>query len=352
MTLNGVNSSEDPATGIVKQFTIPVLYGVGSGGCRIAASIVSGRGMPGGRRQRLDTFAVCISSSERDTRLVSRYEESIITFTIGDGTGSGMDPKRGREDYLRSPVREKILEVPRVTAEQLNWSNIDMIPVVFTAGFGCGSGAGPELVADLVRRYPESLVLGICTLPFNYEGPETYKRAVEAFKRAAKHAPVIAVSNQYFAELLGKELDFFKLLDHINDRIASILHPLIRSMGSSNVVTAIDTKDLRRILKPAPALLIQWRLESPAEMQNLSQHNSNTLTRISKGLGKMSCVAVVEVGELEGHKFLQSYIDDLQREIEAATGARLKEFKAMVTRRPDAKPTFVTTLIGDVKFYA
>jgi hypothetical protein len=28
MTLNGVNSSEDPATGIVKQFTIPVLYGV------------------------------------------------------------------------------------------------------------------------------------------------------------------------------------------------------------------------------------------------------------------------------------------------------------------------------------
>jgi hypothetical protein len=24
----------------------------------------------------------------------------------------------------------------------------------------------------------------------------------------------------------------------------------------------------------------------------------------------------------------------------------------MVTRRPDAKPTFVTTLIGDVKFYA
>jgi hypothetical protein len=36
----------------MRQFVIPVVYGVGSGGCRIAASIVTGKGMPEGRRGR------------------------------------------------------------------------------------------------------------------------------------------------------------------------------------------------------------------------------------------------------------------------------------------------------------
>ena len=339
----------------MRQFVIPVVYGVGSGGCRIAASIVTGKGMPRGEaRQRLETPAVCISSSRADTELVSGYGEEVITYTIGDGTGSGMDPKKGMRDYLESPERNVILEAPRVFAEKLGWDRIDMIPVIFTAGFGCGSGAGPELVADLVKRYRESLVLGICTMPFSYEGPETYRRAVDAFKRAVKHAPVVAVSNQYFMEQLGEkqEYDFFEMLGYINGRIASILYTLIRSMGSSNVATAVDSSDLRRVLKPAPVLLIQWRLDSPAEMQRLSQHNSNTLVKVSKGLGNVSCVAVVEVGELEGHRFLPSYINTLPQQLEESTGARLREFKAMVTRRPEAKPTYVTALIGDVKLYA
>jgi hypothetical protein len=76
------------------------------------------------------------------------------------------------------------------------------------------------------------------------------------------------------------------------------------------------------------------------------------LVKVSKGLGNVSCVAVVEVGELEGHRFMPSYINTLPQQLEESTGARLREFKVMVTRRPEAKPTYVTALIGDVKLYA
>jgi len=334
----------------LRQFTIPVLYGVGSGGCRIAATIVHGTGPAGRRvRQKLNTLAVCVSSSSADTEQVSGFEE-VVTFTIGDGMGSGMDPEKGRRDYLGSPHRSDIISLPERVAGRLGWSRIDLIPVVLTAGFGCGSGAGPELVADLVKRYRDSMVLGICTLPFKYEGEETYRRAVKAFERASKHAPVLAVSNQYIASMMA-DAGFVETLNYVNDRIASILHTFIRSMGSEKVVTAVDSSDFRKVLRPAPALLMQWSLQTPDEIPRISQHNSNTLAPVARGLGKVSCIAVVEAG-LAGGQLKQSHIDALHPQVEEVTGARIKEFKAMVTARPEANRTYVTVLIGGVKFYA
>jgi len=339
----------------LRQFTIPVLYGVGSGGTNIAATIVHGTGPAGMRvRQRLGILAACVSSSGADIDRVSRLGE-VIGFTIGDGTGSGMDPEKGRRDYLESPRRGEILSLPARVAEKLGFNRIDLIPVIFTAGFGCagfgcGSGAGPELIADLVRRYRDSLVLGVCTMPFAYEREEPWKRAVKAFERASKHAPVLIVSNQYILSMMP-DVSYVDMLNYINERIASIIHALMRAMSSDRVVRAVDSSDLRRILKPAPALLMQWSLRTPDDMPMLSKFNSNTLVPVERGLGRFSCIAFVEAG-LAGGQLKPSYIDALPSQVEEATGARIRDFKAMVTVRPDAEKTYVTVLIGGVKFHA
>ncbi|MEM4187405.1 MAG: hypothetical protein QW801_09075 [Candidatus Caldarchaeum sp.] len=227
--------------------TIPIVYGVGSGGSRLAATLVHGRG-PGGRwtAQKLSGVeAVCISSSRMDIEQLKGYQQRGL-YVIGD-----------------------------------------LVPVIATLGFGCGSGAGPALLEDLVKKYPNSCVLGIFTLPFAWEGDETRRRAVKALQQACKHAPVIPASNSYLIRDF-MDTDFTKALNTANERIVKPLNTVLRAMSNPKAITVIDSSDLRRILKPAPVIAMTYTLPTPAEIQNLSQHDSSMLSPIAKGLNKIS----------------------------------------------------------------
>lgn len=329
--------------------TVPVLYGVGSGGSRIAATAVTGVG-PGGRRisQRLGNIeAVCISSSRMDIESLKPYVERWL-YVIGDGTGSGMNPEKGRRDYLDHPSRREITELPKKVAEEKGLERIDLIPVIFTAGFGCGSGAGPELLADLTKAYPGSAVIGICTLPFSWEGPETYKRALKALERACKHAPTIPASNSY---LIGEALniDFAKALNVVNEKMVRPLTATLRAFSNPRAVTAIDSSDLRRVLKPGPVLVMHWSLPSPAEIANLSSYNSSTLAPVQKGFGKVSSIAVIEVG---GRGLTAAAAEALPEQLSQILQAKISEIKTLITIRPESEKTYVTILVGGVKLYA
>lgn len=329
--------------------TVPVLYGVGSGGSRIAATAVHGVG-PGGRRisQRLEGVeAVCISSSRMDIEQLKPYTDRWL-YVIGDGSGSGMNPEKGRVDYLDSPHRDEITDLPKQVAGERGFSRIDLIPVIFTVGFGCGSGAGPQLIADLTRKYPDSSVLGICVLPFDWEGEDTRRRAVKALERACKHAPVIPASNSYLIGGLLQE-DFTKALNTVNERIVKPLTAMLRGMSSTRAITAIDSSDLRRVLKPDPVLVMHWSLPTPAEIANLSQHNSNTLAPIGRGYGRVSCIAVIEAGR---GGFTPAVTEALPEQLGQILQARATEVKTLITRRPEAGRTNVTILVGGVKLYA
>ncbi|MEM2483881.1 MAG: hypothetical protein QXK69_04020 [Candidatus Caldarchaeum sp.] len=328
---------------------VPVLYGVGSGGSRIAATAVTGVG-PGGRRslQRLENIEpVCISSSKADIEALSKHVDRHL-FLIGDGTGSGMDPEKGRRDYLEHTARREIIEMPRKIAEEKGMERIDLIPVIFTAGYGCGSGAGPELLSDLAKNYPNSAVIGICTLPFSWEGPETSKRAFKALERACKHAPTIPASNSY---LIGDSLDidFIKALNLVNERILKPLTATLRAFTSARAITVIDSSDLRRVLKPGPVLAMHWSLPSPSEIANLSAYNSSTLAPVQKGFGKVSSLAIIEAG---GRGLTPAAAEALPEQLSNILQARISEIKTLLTTRPESEKTYVTLLIGGVKLYA
>jgi len=290
---------------------------------------------------------VCISSSRMDIEQLRGYVDRYL-YVIGDGSGSGMNPEKGRMDYLRSSQREEIVSLPEKVAEEKGYGRIDLIPVIFTAGFGCGSGAGPELIADLVKNYPTSTVLGICVLPFDWEGEETRKRAVRAFEKACKHAPVIPASNAYLVRDVMQE-DITKAINAVNERIIRPLVAMLRGMSNTYVITAIDSSDLRRVLRPDPVLVMHWTLPSPMEIMNLSQHNSNTLTPIARGYGKVSCLTVIDAGR---GGITPEVTQALPQQLQQILEARTSEVKVLLTRRPEAEKTHVTVLIGGVKLYA
>ncbi|MEM2238517.1 MAG: hypothetical protein QXU87_08800 [Candidatus Caldarchaeum sp.] len=328
--------------------TIPVVYGVGSGGSRLAATLVHGRG-PGGRwiAQRLSGVeAVCISSSRMDIEQLKGYQQRGL-YVIGDGTGSGMNPEKGRRDYLESPSRQEILELPKKIAEEKGYDRIDLVPVIATLGFGCGSGAGPALLEDLVKKYPNSCVLGIFTLPFAWEGDETRRRAVKALQQACKHAPVIPASNSYLIRDF-MDTDFTKALNTANERIVKPLNTVLRAMSNPKAITVIDSSDLRRILKPAPVIAMTYTLPTPAEIQNLSQHDSSMLSPIAKGLNKISCLAVMEAGR---GQLTPQHVEALPEQLRDVLGSQPIEVKTLLARRPESEKTYVSILVGGVELH-
>ncbi|MEM4417018.1 MAG: hypothetical protein QXD32_03055 [Nitrososphaerota archaeon] len=328
--------------------TAPVVYGVGSGGSRLAATLVHGTG-PGGRwmAQKLSGVeAVCISSSRMDIEQLRAYQQRSL-YVIGDGTGSGMSPEKGRRDYLESPLRPEILEAPRKVAEERGYDRIDLIPVIATLGFGCGSGAGPALMEDLIKRYPNSCVLGIFTLPFDWEGAETRRRAVKALEQACKHVPVIPASNSYLIRDFA-ETDFTKALNTVNGRIVKPLNSLLRAMSNRKAITVIDSSDLRRILRPAPVLAIHYLLPTPSEIASLSQHNSSMLAPIVRGRQKVSCIALVEAGR---GQITPQHIEALPEQLREVLGSEPREVKTLLARRPEAEKTHVGILVGGLELH-
>ncbi|MEM1975744.1 MAG: hypothetical protein QW074_06635 [Candidatus Caldarchaeum sp.] len=327
--------------------TIPVVYGVGSGGSKLAAALVRGVA-PGGRRL-LNTLPatepVCISSSRADIERLRAYVDKHL-YVIGDGTGSGMNPDKGRRDYLDHPARRAVIELPKKVAEEKGMERIDLIPVIFTAGFGCGSGAGPALIQDLVKHYPSSCILGICTLPFPWEGRETYKRAVKALEEAAKHAPVIPASNSYLIQEI-QSIDITKALNTVNEKMLKPLSTLFRTMSSGRSITDLDSSDLRRMLRGL-VLAMQWLLPTPDEIHSLSQHNSSSLVSVIRGRGSLGVVAFIEAGK---GTVSPQHIEAIPGQLSTILGAEVKEMKTLLAKRPDAEKTSVTVLIGGARLY-
>jgi cell division GTPase FtsZ len=333
--------------GLHSSFTIPVVYGVGSGGSKLAAALVKGVA-PGGRRILSTlpaTEPACISSSRSDIERLRTYVDRHL-FVIGDGTGSGMNPDKGRRDYLEHPSRREIIQLPARVAAERGMERIDLIPVIFTAGFGCGSGAGPALIQDLVKHYPNSCVLGICTLPFPWEGVETYRRAVKALEEACKHAPVIPASNSYLIQEMP-DVDITRALNAVNERILKPLSTLFRAMSSGRSITDLDSSDLKRMLKGL-ILAMQWLLPSPDEIPNLSHHNSSSLVSVVRGRGNLGVVAFIEIGK---GSLSPQHAAAIPGQLSAILGADIKEMKALLAKRPDAEKTSVTVLVGGAKLY-
>ena len=296
---------------------IPLVIGTGSGGCRIASKLA----IPGIKR-------VCINSSWRDLEALSG---EIIRVRAGDGSGSGMDPKKGEKDYVKMGGRERLLETIEKILEEKGMSkdDVDLVPVVISAGFGFGSGSGPKIVEDVCKLLPKSAVVAWITLPFFHEGEETRKNALKCFKSVASKAAAIAVDNQHVAEVVGATLTLKDLFARINRRIVYSLLILLRAAASPNTLTTIDRSDLKRVLGKGAALMFSQSFQVGAKDYAKLYNSDSSLSPYTPGEkpSKVRVLAVIQSPRAPSPADLSMIASQCEQNL----NVKLKAFKSVIT---------------------
>lgn len=159
------------------------------------------------------------------------------------GLGAGARPEIGRQ-----AIEENRDEVARVMA------NSDLVFVTCGMGGGTGTGAAP-VVAELARE-AGSLVVGIVTKPFLFEGRKRMRQAEEGIEELRKHVDtMIVVPNERLLAVVGKNIPFqdaLKKADEVLLRATEGISGLVTKCGIINV----DFADVRTVMKDGGAAIM------------------------------------------------------------------------------------------------
>ena len=118
-----------------------------------------------------------------------------------------------------------------------------------TSGMGGGTGTGAAPMIAQISRELGILTVGIVTLPFKFEGPKRYNRALEGISEMKKSCDtLIAIPNQKLLSVVDKSTtlpEAFKMADGILHQAAKGISDLINVHGMIN----LDFADVETIMK-------------------------------------------------------------------------------------------------------
>ena len=120
---------------------------------------------------------------------------------------------------------------------------------VITGGMGGGTGTGAAPVVSQISRELGILTVGIVTIPFKFEGPKRYNRALEGIAEMKKSCDtLIAIPNQKLLSVVDKSTtlpEAFQMADGILHQAAKGISDLINVHGMIN----LDFADVETIMK-------------------------------------------------------------------------------------------------------
>tara|TARA_B100000579_G_scaffold411041_1_gene401529 strand:+ start:379 stop:1560 length:1182 start_codon:yes stop_codon:yes gene_type:complete len=118
-----------------------------------------------------------------------------------------------------------------------------------TGGMGGGTGTGAAPIIAEISRELGILTVGIVTLPFKFEGPKRYNRAIEGIAEMKKSCDtLIAIPNQKLLSVVDKSTtlpEAFQMADGILHQAAKGISDLINVHGMIN----LDFADVETIMK-------------------------------------------------------------------------------------------------------
>ena len=118
-----------------------------------------------------------------------------------------------------------------------------------TSGMGGGTGTGAAPVVAQISRELGILTVGIVTIPFKFEGPKRYNRALEGIAEMKKSCDtLIAIPNQKLLSVVDKSTtlpEAFQMADGILHQAAKGISDLINVHGMIN----LDFADVETIMK-------------------------------------------------------------------------------------------------------
>ncbi len=159
------------------------------------------------------------------------------------GLGAGADPSKGEQAANES--KEEIKEAIE---------GADMVFITLGAGGGTGSGAG-YVIAEVARELG-SLVVGVVTRPFDYEGAKRKANAEWAIdKLRGKVDTLLIIPNERLLQVIDPTtpiLEAFKIADDVLRQGVQGISDLITEHGLIN----LDFADVKAIMSNAGSALM------------------------------------------------------------------------------------------------
>lgn len=203
------------------------VVGVGGAGCNAIESMIA-RGITGVDFVAINTDAQALAKSSANHKIK-------IGSNITRGLGAGADPNIGRKAAEES--RDEISSL---------LAGSDMIFITCGEGGGTGTGASP-VVASIAKSIG-SLVIGIVTKPFNWEGKTRIANAEKGILELKQHVDsLIVIPNERILSIIEKNTPFKIALEKANE----ILYEATR--GISDIINVpgyinVDFADVRAVM--------------------------------------------------------------------------------------------------------
>ncbi len=199
----------------------------GAGGNAVNRMITSGM-------QGVDFIAINTDAQDLENNPAEHKIQIGKNLTKGLGAGANSDVGKNAAE-ADSEVIYNLLE------------GADMAFITGGMGGGTGTGAAP-MVAQISRELG-ILTVGIVTLPFKFEGPKRYNRALEGISEMKKSCDtLIAIPNQKLLSVVDKSTtlpEAFQMADGILHQAAKGISDLINVHGMIN----LDFADVETIMK-------------------------------------------------------------------------------------------------------
>lgn len=207
-----------PANSIIK------VLGVGGGGCN-AVNYMYNQHIEG------CTFIVC----NTDEQALNACDVP-VKIQLGEGLGAGCNPTEGRNAALNSQqeIEDKVLSC-----------NTEMLFI--TAGMGGGTGTGAAPVIASMAKKKGILTVGVVTIPFKSQGPDTMTKAIDGISELEKNVDsLLIINNEKLLDVYG-ELLLQKMFPKADEVLATAVRgitEIIKKRGYMNV----DFKDVRTMM--------------------------------------------------------------------------------------------------------
>src|SRR5687768_8198206 len=212
------------------------VVGIGGGGTNAVNRMVD-QGLKGVEFIAVNTDAQALQMCDADIKLQIGDQ-----LTRGLGAGANPDVGYGAANESRDEIKEAL-------------KGADMVFVTAGEGGGTGTGAAP-VIAEVSKQEVGALTVGVVTKPFDFEGTQRMRQAVEGIDRLREQVDtMIVIPNEKLLAVVERRtsiLDAFREADAVLGQGVQGITDLITTPGLIN----LDFADVRTVMQDAGSALM------------------------------------------------------------------------------------------------
>jgi cell division protein FtsZ len=206
------------------------VVGVGGGGCNMLQHMIN-ESLSSVEFIAVNTDIQALKKSTAPTRVQ-------IGVKLTEGLGVGCDPNKGRKAAEESKEDIKNL---------LQGSKM----IFITAGMGGGTGTGAApVIAEMAKATdPETLVVGVVTKPFKFEGKRHMINAESGITELSKHVDsLIIIDNDKLLKNLGTNISIVNAFNAANDVLLNAVRGITEFITNSSYINT-DFADVKTVMR-------------------------------------------------------------------------------------------------------